>query len=90
MENKLKIITNLFEGGKIRSIWDSDKEDYYFSVIDVITVLTDSSNPRDYWYKLKTRMTEEEKSELSTKCRQLKMEAKDGKQRKKDLQVKRK
>lgn len=87
MENKLKIITNLFEGGKIRSIWDSDKEDYYFSVIDVITVLTDSSNPRDYWYKLKTRMTEEEKSELSTKCRQLKMEAKDGKQRKKDLQV---
>ncbi len=87
MENKLKIITNLFEGGEIRSIWDSDKEDYHFSVIDVITVLTDSSNPRDYWYKLKTRMTEEEKSELSTKCRQLKMEAKDGKQRKKDLQV---
>ena len=80
MNNKLEMISNLFEGKEIRSIWDSDKEDYYFSVVDVIEALTDSINPRDYWYKLKIRMTEEEKSELSTKCRQLKLKSpKDGK-----------
>ena len=79
-EEKLKTISNLFEGSEIRSIWDSEQEDYYFSVVDVIGALTDSVNPRDYWYKLKIRMTEEEKSELSTKCRQLKMRStKDGK-----------
>ena len=79
-EEKLKTISSLFEGSEIRSIWDSEQEDYYFSVVDVIGALTDSVNPRDYWYKLKIRMTEEEKSELSTKCRQLKMRStKDGK-----------
>ena len=62
----------------------SEKEEYYFSVVDVISALTDSKNPNDYWYRLKTRMTEEEKSELSTKCRQLKMKALDGKLRETD------
>ena len=80
-QNKLETISNLFEGSEIRSIWDSEKEDYYFSVVDVIKVLTDSTNARDYWYKLKTRMTDEEKSEVSTNCRQLKMKAQDGKLR---------
>ena len=80
-QNKLETISNLFEGSEIRSIWDSEKEDYYFSVVDVIKALTDSINPRDYWYKLKTRMTDEEKSEVSTNCRQLKMKAQDGKLR---------
>lgn len=47
-ENKLKTISNLFEGSEIRSIWDSEREDYYFSVVDVIKVLTESNNPRDY------------------------------------------
>ena len=84
MDNKLATITQLFDGKEIRSIWDAEKEDYYFSVVDVILVLTDSPNPRDYWYRLKTRMTEEEKSELSTKCRQLKMKAQDGKFRSTD------
>lgn len=60
-EEKLKTISNLFEGSEIRSIWDSEQEDYYFSVVDVIGALTDSVNPRDYLYKLKIRMTEEEK-----------------------------
>ena len=82
--NKLDTIKNIFEGYEIRSIWDSEKEDYYFSVVDVIYALTDSSNPRDYWYKLKIRMTAEEKSEVSTKCRQLKMKAQDGKLRETD------
>lgn len=84
MNDKLATITQLFEGKEIRSIWDAEKEEYYFSVVDVILVLTDSPNPRDYWYRLKTRMTEEEKSEVSTKCRQLKMKAQDGKMRKTD------
>ena len=83
-DEKQETISKLFEGKEIRSIWDEGKEDYYFSVVDVIAVLTDSNNPRDYWYRLKTRMTEEEKSELSTKCRQLRMKAKDGKIRETD------
>jgi len=80
LKNKLKTIVGLFEEKEIRSIWDSEKEDYYFSVVDVISALTDSNNPRNYWNMLKKRMTEEEQSELSTKCVQLKMKSKkDGK-----------
>ena len=72
MKEKLSTIINLFEGKKIRSIWDKDKEDYYYSVVDVIDALAEPTNPRDYWYQLKKRLSEEEKSEVSTKCRQLK------------------
>lgn len=77
--DKLETISNLFEGKEIRSIWDVEKEEYYFSVVDVIEALTESRDSKDYWYRLKKRMTEEEKSELSTKCRQLKLKSKDGK-----------
>lgn len=45
MDNKLNVIINLFEGKEIRSVWDSNKDDYYFSVVDVVSVLTDSSEP---------------------------------------------
>ena len=79
-QNKLETISNLFEGKEIRSVWNAEKEDYYYSVVDVISALTDSSNPRNYWNMLKKRMTEEEKSELYTKCVQLKLKSqKDGK-----------
>ena len=78
-DEKIETISNLFEGKEIRSIWDVEKEEYYFSVVDVIKALTDSNNPNDYWYRLKKRMTDEEKSEISTKCRQLKLKSKDGK-----------
>lgn len=78
-ENKLKTITNLFEGNEIRSVWDSSKEDYYFSVIDVITVLTNSERPRKYWNDLKLKL-KKEGSQLSEKIGQLKMKSqKDGK-----------
>lgn len=77
--NKLETISNLFEDSEIRSVWDSEKEEYYFSVVDVIRALTESRDSKDYWYRLKKRMTEEEKSEISTKCRQLKLKSKDGK-----------
>lgn len=82
--NKLETITNLFEGSTIRSIWDKEKEDYLFSVIDVINALTESPRPRKYWNALKTKLAEEG-SELSQKVGQLKMTAKDGKQRNTDV-----
>ena len=84
-ENKLKTITNLFEGKEIRSLWNAEIEDYYFSVIDVIGVLTDSANPRNYWNMLKKRMKEEEGSELYTNCVQLKLKSSDGKYYKTDV-----
>lgn len=58
-ENKLNAIINLFEGKEIRSIWDSEKEDYYFSVVDVISVLTDSAIPKRYWTDLKRKLVKE-------------------------------
>ncbi len=80
MTNKLETITKLFEEKGIRSIWDSEKEDYYFSVVDVISALTDSNDPSDYWTTLKRRLIKDEESELPTKCRKLKMKSsKDGK-----------
>ena len=82
--NKLETITNLFEGNEIRSVWDSQKEEYYFSVVDVIKVLTESKNPRKYWSVLKIRL-KQEGSELTTNCSQLKMMAPDGKLRMRDV-----
>lgn len=80
-KNKLETISNLFEGKEIRSIWYDEKEEFYFSVVDVIGALTDSENPRNYWNMLKIRMTDEEKTELYTNCVQLKLRSKDGKMR---------
>ena len=75
----------LFEGSQIRSVWDNEREEWYFSVVDVIGSLTESNNPRDYWYRVKKRMSEEERSELSTFCRQLKLKSTDGKSYKTDV-----
>ena len=75
----------LFEGNTIRSVWNNEKEEWFFSVVDVVGALTSSPNPRDYWYRVKKRMSEEEKSELSTICRQLKLKAPDGKMRETDV-----
>lgn len=83
-ENKLETITNLFEGNEIRSVWNAEEEDYYFSVVDVIRALTSSPNPRNYWNMLKRRLTEEG-SELYTSCVQLKMKSSDGKFYKTDV-----
>lgn len=77
--NKLETISNLFEGKEIRSIWDSEKEEYYFSVIDVIGALTDSNIPRNYWSDLKRKL-KQEGSQLHENIVQLKMKSKkDGK-----------
>ena len=82
--NKLQTISNLFEDKEIRSIWDKDKEDYYFSVVDVINALAEPKDPSDYWTTLKRRLIKDEGSELPTNCRKLKMKAHDGKLRETD------
>lgn len=68
----------LFEDKNIRTLWDEDQEQWYFSVVDVIAVLTDSTNPRHYWNVLKGRLKEEGNQSV-TNCDQLKFQAADGK-----------
>ena len=82
MKNKLETISNLFEDKEIRSVWDSEKEDYYFSVVDVISALTDNKyeKSRNYWKWLKNNL-KKEGSELVRNTNQLKMKSKDGKMR---------
>ena len=82
-DDKLETISNLFEGRETRSIWDSEKEEYYFSVVDVIGALTDSNIPKRYWSDLKRRLTEEG-SELYENIVRLKLKAQDGKLRETD------
>lgn len=79
MKNKKEKKLAIFEGKKIRRVWDEKKELWYFSVADVVAALTDSVNARDYWFKMKIRVKTEEGAELSTNCRQLKLQASDGK-----------
>lgn len=82
MNNEIK----LFEGNKIRSSWDQEKEEFYFSVIDIIEILTDSKNPRRYWSDLKRKMKDEEGAEqLYENIVQLKLKSSDGKMRKTDV-----
>ncbi len=73
----------IFEDRNIRSLWDDETEEWYFSIVDVVAVLTESPNPRKYWSVLKTRL-KKEGSELATNCSQLKMTAADGKKYKTD------
>ena len=81
---KLETISNLFEGNEIRSIWDKDKEDYYYSVVDVIKALTNSNDASHYWRTLKSRMIKEG-NETVTNCDTFKLKAKDGKMRNADM-----
>ena len=74
----------LFEDKRIRTAWDEEKEEWFFSVVDVIAVLTDSKDPAAYWRKLKQRMREEG-NETVTNCHGLKMTAADGKKRLTDV-----
>lgn len=81
MNNEIK----LFEGNKIRSSWDEEKEEWYFSIIDIIEILTDSKNPRRYWSDLKRKMKDEEGAvQLYENIVQLKLKSSDGKMRETD------
>jgi len=79
-KNKIKI----FENKKIRTAWDEEKENWYFSIVDVIAVLTESKEPRRYWSDLKIKL-KNEGNELYDKIVQLKMIAADGKMRMTDV-----
>ena len=84
MKNELK----LFEDSQIRTAWDGEKEEWYFSIVDVVAVLTEQKTMRGastYWSVLKKRMKEEGANELLTNCKQLKMTASDGKKRLTDV-----
>lgn len=83
MEKKSQIA--LFEGKKIRRSWDEKTEKWFFSVVDVIAVLSDSDNPPVYWRVLKKRLLDEGSNETVTKCNGLKMPATDGKMRVTDM-----
>ena len=82
-DSKLATISNLFEGIEIRSIWDPEKEEYYFSVVDVVKALTGSNIPKRYWSDLKRKL-DEEGSQLYANIVRLKMKAQDGKFRETD------
>ncbi len=82
MENNFAI--QLFENKKVRVVWDAEKEKYYFSVVDVVQVLTDSDNPQTYWRVLKKRLRDEG-NETVTNCNALKLPAADGKKRMADV-----
>lgn len=86
MENELTPSTKIAisRGSKIRKAFHQNE--WYFSVVDVIATLTASDNPRDYWYKMKIRVQGEEGAELSTFCRQLKLESSDGKKYETDME----
>jgi len=84
MKKNNKQIT-IFEGRKIRRVWDEKKELWYFSVVDIIAVLTNSDNPQVYWRVLKKRLIDEGSGETVTKCNGLKMVAPDGKMRLTDV-----
>ena len=76
----------LFEEKKVRSQWNEEQDMWYFSIVDVIAILTESPNPRKYWSVLKTRL-KAEGSQLATNCSQLKIKSSDGKFYKTDVAV---
>ena len=77
-------ISKLFEDKKIRTVWDDEEEKWYFSIVDVVAVLTDSENPQTYWRVLKNRL-KKEGNETVTNCNALKLRAADGKMRLTDV-----
>ena len=80
-EEKTQI--RVFEEQKVRTVWNAEEEEWYFSVVDVVAVLTNSANPNNYWKGLKNRL-KKEGSQLVTNCNQLKLPAADGKNYKTD------
>lgn len=82
--NKKNTALKIFQEQTVRTHWDEEKEKWFFSIIDVIAILTESVNPRKYWSVLKTRL-KKEGSQLATNCSQLKMKSIDGKFYKTDV-----
>ena len=83
-QDKMHLINKIFNNETIRTVWDKEQEKYFISVVDIVSVLTDSKNPRHYWNVLKSRL-KEEGNETVTNCDQLKLKAQDGKYRMTDV-----
>lgn len=83
-EKDIKTSIKLFEDYKVRTSWDNERETWYFSVVDIVGILSDSKNPNNYWKVLKNRLRKEG-SQLVTTCNQLKMQSSDGKYYKTDV-----
>ena len=77
-EEKMHLINKFFDSDNIRTIWDSEEEKYYISVVDIVGLLSGSKDARKYWNKLKERL-KSEGNETVTNCHQLKLKALDGK-----------
>ena len=84
MNNQLKLLEKEFDNKKIRTVWDKEQEKYFISVVDIVEVLTESTDSTSYWRKLKQRL-KQEGNETVTNCHALKMTAKDGKMRLTDV-----
>lgn len=83
-QNKMYLINKIFSNETIRTMWDKEDEKYYISIIDIVSIISESQDGRKYWNKLKQRL-KEEGNELVTNCHQLKLKAKDGKYRMTDV-----
>ena len=83
-ENKMHLISKIFNNETIRTVWDKESEKYYISVVDVVGVLSESSNPQTYWRVMKKRL-KDEGNETVTNCNALKLKAKYGKYRMTDV-----
>ena len=84
IEEKMYLVNKIFSNETIRTVWDKETEKYYISVVDIVSILTESSDGRKYWNKLKQRL-KEEGNETVTNCHQLKLKAQDGKYRMTDV-----
>ena len=83
-QDKMHLMNKIFNNETIRTVWDKEEEKYYISVVDIVSVITDSKDGRKYWNKLKQRL-KEEGNETVTNCHQLKLKAQDGKYRMTDV-----
>lgn len=83
-QDKMHLINKIFNNETIRTIWDKDDEKYYISIVDMVSIITESNDGRKCWNKLKQRL-KEEGNETVTNCHQLKLKAKDGKYRLTDV-----
>ena len=84
-EAQMHLINKMFNDQTIRTVWNKDEEKYYISVVDIVTALVDSKDPRHYWNALKSRL-KKEGNETVTNCDQLKLKAQDGKYRMTDIE----
>ena len=78
-QDKLHLVNQLFQNETIRTVWDKEREKYYISVVDIVGIVAESDNPKNYWKVLKHRLKKEGMNESVTNCNQLKLKSSDGK-----------